>query len=199
MNSLIHALKPSLRPLGLCLTVAVVLAGCRSSRPNASLAVSAGEYATAFDAARETLRSHGFDLERVDSTAGIILSQPKASAGLATPWDLDQSGLGQEAADLVNHHKRRVRITFAGEGVGDQVQTDKPLTATVSVFIDRVQSPGLRIPSKAPMIWSVTSDPARTQQGVGSQYQAPVERDSELELRLAEEIETRIAKRAVPR
>lgn len=170
-----------------------LLTGCSATKPTPEVSVSAGAYARAFDAARETLRAHAFELERVDAASGVITSAPKASGGLATPWDRDQSTLMQEADDLVNHQRRRVRITFtdaATQGVPDPEQA---VHAVVAVYVDRVQSPGLRIPAKAPVFRSTTQDPARTQQGIGSAYSTPVARDPRFERRLAAEIERRIA------
>lgn len=176
----------------LAISVAM-LAGCSATRATPDVAVAAGGYAAAFDAARETLRAHGFELERVDAASGVLTSAPKASAGLATPWDRDQTTLMQEADDLLNHQKRRVRITFGDPTSGGLPQQDQAVTVTVAVYVERVQSPGLRIPAKAPTTWTTTKDPARTQQGIGSAYSVPVKRDTQFERRLAAEIERRLA------
>jgi hypothetical protein len=66
----------------------------------------------AFDLARDVLREEGFILDRVDAAAGIITTRPKTTAGLATPWDAEQSSAEQEIDDLANRQQRTVRITF---------------------------------------------------------------------------------------
>jgi hypothetical protein len=174
------------------------LTGCSATKPTPEVSVSAGGYAAAFDAARETLRAHSFELERVDAASGVITSAPKASAGIATPWDRDQSTLMQEADDLLNHQRRRVRITFTDVVSGAAPDPAQPVHVVVAVYVDRVQSPGLRVPATAPTLWSTAQDPARTQQGIGSAYVTPVARDTKFERRLAAEIERRMAATAGP-
>ncbi|MCX5690900.1 MAG: hypothetical protein NTV94_14135 [Planctomycetota bacterium] len=188
-----HILRPICLSAALLASSSTVLVGCSSMKATPDVAVGAGSYAAAFDAARETLRAHGFELERVDSAAGVITSAPKSSAGLATPWDRDQTTLMQEADDLLNHQKRRVRITFTHEQSGGVPIEDQAVHAAVAVYIERVQSPGMRIPAKSPTTWTTTQDPARTQQGVGTAYSIPVTRDTKFERRLAAEIEKRLA------
>src|SRR5688500_8446844 len=107
-------------PRALILIVLALLGGCGSSKMLPStFAVDAGRYGEAFDAAREVLRAARFDIDRVDAGGGVISTEPKRSAGLATPWDREQSTMGQEFEDLLNHQQRTVRITFepAGERV----------------------------------------------------------------------------------
>jgi len=181
--------------------------GCASSRPQATIHVDPGNYTQTFDAARRVLRSHRFDLERVDAAAGVITTAPKESAGLASPWDLDQTYFSQDLADTLNHQRRRVRITFplaTEQAMQTELapQTEPALQtnpapqlaqaariARVEVFVDRVQSPGLRIPARAPTLWSVTTDPAQSARGVSYQYDTTRTRDPALERRLADEIE----------
>lgn len=66
----------------------------------------------AFDLARDVLREEGFMLDRVDAAAGVITTRPKTTAGVATPWDSEQSSAEQEIDDLANRQQRTVRITF---------------------------------------------------------------------------------------
>ncbi|MEI7658755.1 MAG: hypothetical protein WCK33_11890 [Phycisphaerae bacterium] len=182
------------RPIVRALTVVVLaaLAGCASSRPEPKVAIDAAGYSSGFDAAREALRSAGFELDRVDAQAGTITSQPRASSGLATPWDTQQTGMMQELSDLVNQQRRRVRITFTSAGTDAPPAEGRPVEATVEVFVDRLQQPGLRVPAKAATLWSVARDPALAERGLGSGYQTPVNRDRELERRIADDIERRL-------
>src|SRR5204862_8124944 len=108
-------------------------------------------YSKAFDATRDLLRSYHFSLERVDAAAGVITTGYKATAGLATPWDREQSGLSQEFEDLLNQQSRRVRVTFRPSvGGGDEHPIEQPfnsneaLVGRVEVIIYRMQTPGLR-------------------------------------------------------
>lgn len=78
--------------------------------------IPAGRYTEVFSAMRDTLRDHGFLLERVDAFSGVITTQPKGTAGLATPWDQEQQTAGDELSDLAHRHQRVVRVTFAPEG-----------------------------------------------------------------------------------
>lgn len=174
------------------LLIASTLVGCASTRPEPTVAIAADAYASGFDAARETLRAAGFELDRVDANAGTITSQPKASSGLATPWDTQQTGMTQEVSDLLNQQRRRVRITFTAAGTGSPPAPGGPVEATVEVYVDRLQQPGLRVPSKAVTLWSVTRDPLQAERGLGSGYQTTVQRDRELERRLADDLERRM-------
>lgn len=172
--------------------IASLVAGCASRRVEPMVTMQADAYAGAFDAAREALRSAGFELDRVDASAGTITSQPRASSGMATPWDTQQSGLTQEVSDLLNQQRRRVRITFTEAGTNAPPVAGKPVEARVEVYVDRLQHPGLRVPSRAVTLWSVTRDPVRAERGLGSGYQTPVNRDIELERRIADDIERRM-------
>jgi hypothetical protein len=139
----------------------------------------------AFDAARKVLGSHGFELERVDAVSGVISTAPKSSAGLATPWDLDQTTFKQEMDDFLNYQERRVRIEFAR----DANAPDSKWVGNVTVNMYRHQTPGSRVSSKSATLWSATRDPVKDQQGLGLYYKVPTKRDTKLERRLAEEID----------
>lgn len=177
------------------------LGGCAGSHAP-SFRVEPGQYARAFDASRDVLREYRFTLERVDAAAGVITTRPKATAGLATPWDSEQSTLGQEFEDLVNDQKRRVRISFepadkaaakpgaAGESLG---ASDGALIARVDVGVYRIENPGLRLPPGAISQASLTTDPALKQRWVTYGMETPVARDSRLASRLAAAIERHIA------
>ena len=76
--------------------VSVLLAGCSPAPSSTSVAIAPRAYPDAFDGAREVLRSYGFRLAYVDARAGVLESEPKSTAGFATPGDSEQSGLLQE-------------------------------------------------------------------------------------------------------
>lgn len=184
------------RSIALAVLLASTLGGCVSGRPEPTVTMAGGVYAAGFDAAREALRAAGFELDRVDAAAGTITSQPRASSGLATPWDTQQSGAMQELSDLLNQQRRRVRITFTAAGAQTPPVSSGPVEATVEVYVDRLQQPGLRVPSKAVNLWTVTRDPAQAERGLGTAYQTAVQRDRELERRIADDIERRMRRLA---
>lgn len=177
----------------LLLAAILPLAACSPSAKSNQFAVAPGEYAAAFDATREVLRDYRFRLARIDAAAGVVGTEEKPSAGLATPWDIEQSTLGQEFEDLLNDQKRTVRITFEREG-GGHPTADGPLTGSVWVTIYRTQTAGLRVPSKATSLTTMTTDPLLAAQGVQAIYDVPVSRDPALEKRLAAAITQRMAK-----
>ncbi|HRJ50427.1 MAG TPA: hypothetical protein PKU91_07830, partial [Phycisphaerales bacterium] len=93
------------------LALAAALTGCaRSGSP--TVQIPAGSYSQAFEATRASLRDFDFSLDRVDAASGVITTATKASSGLATPWDPEQSGLDQEWEDFINRQRRFVRVTF---------------------------------------------------------------------------------------
>jgi hypothetical protein len=186
-----------MRVMGLML-LACLLAGC-ASPTSTQFSVPAGEYSKAFDATRDLLRSYRFTLERVDAAAGVITTGYKTTAGLATPWDAEQSSLSQEFQDLLNQQSRRVRVTFRPAVSGeDEHPVDQPidpkeaLVGRVEVIIYRMQTPGLRSPSRAILLTTLATDPALTEEGIPGQYAVPVSQDSSFAARLAKKIEGRL-------
>ncbi|MEM7622818.1 MAG: hypothetical protein AAF235_06400 [Planctomycetota bacterium] len=93
----------------------VGLTGCTASETT-TVALAAGTYQAAFDAAREELTVARFPLERIDAARGVIASGAKATAGLASPWDSEARSFDQAWEDLVNEHHRVVRIRFVPIG-----------------------------------------------------------------------------------
>jgi hypothetical protein len=169
---------------------ALLLGGCAAGT-SPQFNVPAGQYAKAFDATRDVLRSYRFTLERVDAAAGIITTAHKATAGLATPWDREQTTLSQEVEDLLNQQSRVVRVTFRPAGEGSENPLDEPvdpkgaMVGRVEVIVYRMQTPGLRPPSRAILLTSVSTDPVLEAEGIGWQYEVPIGQDSRLAARLA--------------
>lgn len=103
--------------LAVCVCVLAILGGCSSNRTaDRTVQVGAGQYAEAFDAAREVLRSYKFTLARVDARSGVITTEPRFSYGIASPFDPVQSTPRQHIQDFMNQQDRRVRITFSQPG-----------------------------------------------------------------------------------
>jgi hypothetical protein len=186
--------------------LAGLLAGCSAPKAPPAIAVAPGQYAQAFDTARDTLTRYRFELERVDARAGVITTRPKSTGGLATPWDREQSTLEQAWEDLLDEQRRIVRITFepAGPASGtpppppetDLREAASPLTAHVDVVIERVQHAGRRLEPSAIQLSSVTEDPALRERGLWPSYNVAFSQDPLLARRLAEAIREALHARA---
>jgi len=138
--------------------------GCAANGP-AGFTVAPGEYARAFDLARDELLRRGFALELVDARGGVILSAPAESGGLATPWSRTEGSLGQEVGSLLHRDRRRVTIRFepadAAEAGAPLTQIAGSLTAGVAVEREILHRPGLRL-SAAGVRLSSTTESAET-------------------------------------
>jgi len=165
--------------------------GCASAPGSAAFEVADERYASVFDATRLELTRMGFELERIDAQAGVIETRPKQTAGLATPWDTEQTTLGQEWEDFTNDQRRVVRVTFdhaadaaAGEPVGGR-------EVRVEVTLYRLRVPGRRIETEAVRLSSRSIDEQELESGRAGLYLTPIGRDTRLEARLASRIEKR--------
>ncbi|MFZ4574200.1 MAG: hypothetical protein ACOYN0_07365 [Phycisphaerales bacterium] len=171
----------------LAIVGAALLGGCAAKGPT-SFEVAPGQYATAFAASREVLRSHRFTLERVDADRGVMSTGPKYSSGLFTPWDTEQSSLELELADTMNQQSRRVRITFEPS----EAKADEARVGRVEVAVYRMQDYGLRPNPRSIMMTTRTIDPKMSERGVWPQYEVAKTTDAGLARRLAREIEAKL-------
>jgi len=110
---------------------------------SATIGLAPGEMDRAFEAARAVLLENRFTIDRVDARRGILTTLPKQTAGLASPWDAEQSSFDQEVADLVHHHERVVRVSF------EQPSAGAPIEARVHASIVRVRRPGWRLETES--------------------------------------------------
>ncbi len=163
----------------------------------ATFRLNAGEYARAFDRARNELREFGFILDRVDAQAGVITTLPKGTGGLATPWDQEQSGLDDRAEDAAHRHRRIVRIEFApagaapGEAEGRDLRAETgPIEGQVSATVYRVHQPGWRVNTQAILNSTYTRDPQLDERGMTT-YGVAVRQDDALARRIAERVRER--------
>lgn len=196
----------TLTRIGLGLTAACLgasLAACSATKHEAVFVVLPGEYAAAFDATRDTLTEARFTLDRVDAAGGVVTTYPKETGGIATPWDAEQSTLGQEWEDLTNQQEREVRVTFApegaddaapgpGEALPDRRADGRPLVGRVEVTVLRVRRPGWRPQTEAVSRSSRADDPAFEARAGGSTFREPIGRDDLLAGRLAQRIRERL-------
>lgn len=183
----------------LAVLMLAVLAGCAAPRLRSpEFHVAPGQYAAAFEAARDTLVAARFEIERVDAAGGVITTNAKTTAGLATPWDTEQSTLTQEWEDFVNDQQRRVRITFeprtppAGDGPIDLRTVDGPMIGRIEVVVDRIRRPNWRLEPTSMRFSSFAQDPALAGRGMAPRYEVPFTQDPLLAARFAEQIRTRL-------
>lgn len=173
----------------------LLLASCAASGPP-TVEVGASDYERAFDAAREALRDYRFALDRVDANEGVLTTRPKATSGLATPWDREQTAFVDEIEDLAHAHQRRVRISFerAGHTPGDDPSpiSGAPSLARVEVVVERVALVGWQPAGKAILHSGFTSDPLAAAAGRPARNEVPIARDDALAARIADRIRDRL-------
>lgn len=187
---------PLVPAIAVLLAAQLVLVGCAAQGPT-TVTIPPGRYTHAFDAARDALSAQRFVLDRVDVRAGVITTARKPSAGLATPWDTQQTTLAQEAEDLLNQQERRIRVVFESPDAQAGPTTDlrastQPLTARVEVVVDRVRRTGWVLEPTAVRASARVDDPGLVSRGVPAQFVEPVTRDDALAARLARQIQRAI-------
>jgi hypothetical protein len=164
--------------------------------PAPALVLPSAQYSAAFDAAKHALRDTGFLLERVDAQAGVITTQPKGTAGIATPWDREQSGLGQELDDFFHRQQRVARVEFVP--VGSSLASNEDLRvftgqieARVQVAILRTYRPGRRVNTSNITSSTYTVDPQLQAQGL-SDYSVAQKQDARLAQRVLDTISAKV-------
>jgi hypothetical protein len=184
------------------ITCVIILGGCAGQSERRDNAMGRAVVATpiadahadqVFDAARETLMGFRFALDRVDARRGVITTHPKRTAGIATPWDKEQSGIDQEWEDLLNEQRRVVRIEFdpAGEQAADQERTMR-----IQVEVVRTHRPNWRIETESVRL----SNHAQSRDADGvlepGSFTEVVGLDERFAQRIADAIETRLSSEA---
>ena len=171
------------------------LGGCASGGAT-ELAIGPGEYAAAFDAARDVLRDARFEIDRVDARAGVITTAPKT-----TTW--------RDLEDVRNRQGRRGRVAFEpagqawgeGEAPADPVRdllAEEPgeLVMRVRVVVEREQRPGWRLESSAAHLSTRAEDPALVRRGMEPGYTVALREDTALGGELAQRIAKRLRRDA---
>lgn len=194
----------SIRALAGCVGVMAVagLVACSPAPKPAVIVVLPGEYERAFNATREVLLEHKFSLERVDAAGGMITTQNRSTAGLATPWDADQSTFYQEWEDVTNQQQRAVRVSFAPEGDDgdvapdeafvDRRSDDQTLVARIEVDVLRARRKGWRVETEAITLSSRYRDPVTARRTGGETFLEPVGQDEHLAGRIAAGVRERL-------
>jgi hypothetical protein len=170
-----------------------LLAGCAGRHGELTFVIEANRYADAINATRDVLTEARFEVDRVDAQAGIITTHLKPTVGLATPWDGEQSTLGQEGSDLLNQQHRSVTVTFEGlEPDTDLRLARDTLTARVDVVIYRIRTSGWRLETETISRSSFSRDPIAQSRGSPARFAQPLRRDDQLARRLSERIAARL-------
>ncbi|MCC5822071.1 MAG: hypothetical protein LAT64_14470 [Phycisphaerales bacterium] len=166
----------------LLLALGLLAPGCASVPPGAraDAEMTPESYPDLFNAARDVLTEYRFTLDRVDAARGVITTAPKRTAGLATPWDREQSTIGQSFEDLAHQHERIARVTFE--------PADNPTRVGVEVVVQRVRRPHWRIETDAIRMSTHARDPLAIRAGVPTEYREPVSEDRALAARLMHRI-----------
>ncbi|MCA9294470.1 MAG: hypothetical protein KDA20_11720 [Phycisphaerales bacterium] len=146
-----------IRVVGLVLVTlfAWPLVGCSSVARSTVFVVEASHYDEAFEAAKDTVRSFGFELDRVDARGGVLTSRPRRSSGLATPWIPHASDLTGSWEDLLHGDARTVTVEFRPQAGAGPVRLRRDprydvrehagqVQVRVEVVLEREQRPGLR-------------------------------------------------------
>ncbi len=191
------ARRSNLRPLAAVWVAALITAsliGCSSPRGGVSFTVPADRYGQTIDAARETFLDARFVIDRVDARAGVVETQPKHTAGLATPWDAEQTTLKQEWSDLLNQHERVARLIVepVDAPTDNLTAAAGELRATVEVIVYRVRRSGWRVETETISRSTHSRDMVGPLRGQPNTFAQPIARDVELAGTLAQRIRQRL-------
>ncbi|MEM1165124.1 MAG: hypothetical protein AAGI30_02410 [Planctomycetota bacterium] len=126
-----------------------------------------GDYADAFEIARDMLRDRGFVLARVDARQGVITTQPSSASGLATPWRRQTSGFNAAVDATLNRERRAVALRFRALddqarplSVEDLRQHGGVIQARFDVVVQRVYEAGRRVTPTSIRLTTRATDPA---------------------------------------
>lgn len=190
--------------------LASVLSGCATIPASPDVGIPAGQYAAAFQAAKDAVRDYQFELDRVDAEGGVITTHTRGSSGLATPWLPHTDSGGGAWRGLVQRERRRVEVVFWPAGAepacdgtsgahSSAVALRPPLdqgaamTARVSVFVERVYRPGRRVDATSVRLSSFASDPELKELGLEPAFAVVDRPDPSLQSRIAGDIARRIS------
>ncbi|MBX9736111.1 MAG: hypothetical protein K2X32_04225 [Phycisphaerales bacterium] len=172
----------------LLLALAATLPGCATTpqTPAAAQAIAPIEYTSRFQAARDELLESGWVLDRVDSRAGVLTTQPRA-------------GVVRTGQDVLDRLDRVVRVEFRSPGSINATDPSRidlseaklPTEMRVRVFIQRTYYPGWRPSPTSVRLGGRHTDPELVKQDIQPRSEMTAGED----VGLAGEISDRIAKR----
>lgn len=145
--------------------------------------VEGASYEEVFGAMREVIREYRFAINRVDGARGVITTYPKQTLGIGSPWDKEQTTIGQEFEDFANHQEREIRVQFE-EGA----QAGSVVRATIEVLVYRVHRPNWRVDSQSIRLSTHARSRDINGQIEPGSFREPIGQDQQLAHRLANEI-----------
>ncbi len=126
-------------PMAIILLVGLVLPGCATPPAQDRVTLAAAHYDDAFDAAVETIRSHGWDLAIMDRRGGVIESEPRQSPSVLEPWALQTTDPDLAMLATLGDTTRRVRIEFSPAGplpLADNADAQVPEADVLGLDLD---------------------------------------------------------------
>ena len=141
--------------------------------------------------------------------SGVITTMRKATAGVGTPWDREQSSAYAEVEDALNRQTRSIRVEFepaggakgsAGDVTGelnDAARRDLrafagPLVMRVTAALYRVQRPQWRVEPTAINLSTRAQDGALSRRGLAGEYSTMIADDRELAARVVAQVRERV-------
>ena len=169
------------------LLIATIGGGCHSyTVRDHPASIPADQYDRAFNAAIETLRDKGFEIDREDYRFGRVVSRPLESPTIVEPWHTTNTTFSQMVENTLNTQRRIASVFLDQATDADQYQL------RVAVTIERRQHPTRRLTSStAPRrIFNTLRDvPYDMRQRDNKRlYWHPIARDPDLEQRLLGQI-----------
>ena len=185
----------------LMIALAFGLTGCRNaSGPTAYTGVTsatASDYPLAFEATKDVLREMGFELDRIDASAGVITTRARTGSGRATPWVPSETPV----RDLAQRDRRRATVTFApaaGERPDDLRAYDGAIDIAWVIEVERVYVPGRRPSPTSVRQGGTWRDRDLPVAGEQSRFATIVENDDELAARGVRDVLERMNQTAGP-
>lgn len=171
----------------------------------ASFVVPAGGYASAFQTVKDTLRDAGFVLARVDAREGVIVTAPRESSGIATPWLGAEATFADGVEATANVERRVVEVRFGpaleAPGTGEpraQGWEAAEVVGAVTASVWRVRSPGRRVESSSIRLTSFASDSSVRARGLEPDFTTRQRADEALATRCAGAIRDRVGDTSHP-
>lgn len=161
--------------------------------------IPAADYRRAFEAAIDSLKDHGFLIDRRDFRFGTITSKPRNSPKLFEIWKTDNTTAEQSIASSINSQQRIVIIQFTA---GPENATTNNITLgqfalAVRVNIERTTDPNRRLTGSTTatdIVHPLDETPEQfKRQGVHGKSTHFIERDAHFEQRLLTDIAARLA------